>query len=116
MHTLPPWSNPFSFPDISGPGALYHARQRLHRRNQIGCHGPGRFPTGTNPLRAFVNSLKEAALLPKAILLYNSGIKIALTGTDTAASLQELEEKGVAIIACGTCVDYYEVKISWLWA
>ena len=72
--------------------------------------GQGDSQLGQILLRAFVNSLKEAALLPKAILLYNSGIKIALTGTDTAASLQELEEKGVAIIACGTCVDYYEVK------
>jgi len=63
-------------------------------------------------MRAFINSLKEADKLPTAILLYNSGVKIALKGTDTALSLQELEEKGTAIIACGTCVEYYEIKES----
>jgi len=63
-------------------------------------------------MRAFVNSLKEADKLPTAILLYNSGVKIALKGTDTALSLQELEDKGIAIIACGTCIEYYGIKES----
>jgi len=63
-------------------------------------------------MRAFVNSLKEADKLPTAILLYNSGVKIALKDTDTALSLQELEDKGIAIITCGTCVEYFEIKES----
>lgn len=72
--------------------------------------GVGEVELGHILLRAFVNSLIEADKLPKAILLYNNGVKVALKGTDTALSLQALEEKGVAIIACGTCVDYYGVK------
>lgn len=63
-------------------------------------------------MRAFINSLNAADKLPTAILLYNSGVKVALKDTDTALSLQELEEKGVAINACGTCVEYYGVKES----
>jgi selenium metabolism protein YedF len=61
-------------------------------------------------MRAFINSLNAADKLPTAILLYNSGVKVALKETDTALSLQELEDKGVAIISCGTCVEYYGVK------
>lgn len=63
-------------------------------------------------MRAFINSLNAADKLPTAILLYNSGVKVALRDTDTALSLQELEDKGVAIIACGTCVEYFGVKES----
>lgn len=72
--------------------------------------GTGDDELGKILLRAFINSLKEVDTLPEAIVLYNSGVMVALKGTDTAASLQELEEKGVSIIACGTCLDYYDVK------
>ena len=72
--------------------------------------GEGETELGQILLRAFINSLKEADKLPSAILLYNKGVKVALKGTDTALSLQALEEKGIVIIACGTCLDYYEVK------
>jgi selenium metabolism protein YedF len=72
--------------------------------------GVGEEELGHILMRAFINSLNEADQLPTAILLYNSGVKTALKGTDTALSLQELEDKGVAIFACGTCVEYYGVK------
>lgn len=72
--------------------------------------GGGEEELGHILLRAFINSLKEVTQLPDAVILYNSGVKVALKGTDTATSLQELENRGVSVIACGTCVDYYEVK------
>lgn len=72
--------------------------------------GMGDDSLGKILMRAFVNSLLAADRLPTAILLYNSGVKIAVTGTDTADTLAQLEEKGIAIFACGTCVDYYEIK------
>lgn len=72
--------------------------------------GGGDEALGRILLRAFINSLKETTRLPDAVILYNSGVKVALKETDTATSLQELENNGVAIIACGTCVDYYGLK------
>lgn len=72
--------------------------------------GMGDDALGKILMRAFVNSLLAADRLPTAILLYNSGVKIAVRGTDTADSLAQLEERGIAIFACGTCVDYYEIK------
>lgn len=74
--------------------------------------GTGDEDLGHLLMRAFINSLNAADKLPTAILLYNSGVKVALRDTDTALSLQELEDKGVAIIACGTCVEYFGVKES----
>lgn len=72
--------------------------------------GMGDDALGKILMRAFVNSLIAADRLPSAILLYNSGVKLAVRGTDTADSLAQLEEKGIAIFACGTCVDFYDIK------
>lgn len=72
--------------------------------------GEGDDKLGTILMRAFINTLPEACALPSHILLYNSGIKLALEGADTVATLQQLVERGVKVIACGTCLDYYEVK------
>ncbi|MGL5318381.1 MAG: sulfurtransferase-like selenium metabolism protein YedF [Bacteroidales bacterium] len=72
--------------------------------------GEGDPQLGALLMRAFINSLKEVDQLPTAIILYNSGVKLAVDGTDTAASLAEMENKGVTIVCCGTCVDFYELK------
>lgn len=72
--------------------------------------GDGDDELGRILLRAFINSLKDADKLPASIVLYNAGIHLALEGTDTAATLRELEDKGVTILACGTCMDFYGVK------
>lgn len=72
--------------------------------------GEGDPELGALLMRAFINSLKEADQLPSSIILYNSGVKMAIEGSDTAASLAEMENKGVTIVCCGTCVDFYELK------
>lgn len=72
--------------------------------------GEGSNELGALLMRAFVNSLKEVERLPSAIILYNGGVKLGVKGTDTAQSLAELEKRGVGIISCGTCVDYYGLK------
>lgn len=72
--------------------------------------GTGSDELGRLLMRSFVNSLKEADRLPSDIILYNAGVKLAVKGCDTALSLHELEERGVGIIACGTCVDFFDIK------
>lgn len=72
--------------------------------------GDGDPELGRILMRAFVNSLKDADRLPSSILLYNEGVRVALNGSDTADTLRELEDRGVAILVCGTCVDFYDVK------
>ncbi|OIP83486.1 MAG: hypothetical protein AUK44_05140 [Porphyromonadaceae bacterium CG2_30_38_12] len=72
--------------------------------------GTGDDEIGHLLMEAFLDSLLESDKLPSAILLYNSGVKIALKETVTARSLQELENIGVPIYACGKCLEYYNVK------
>ena len=63
-------------------------------------------------MMAFLNALKEQDTLPTHIICYNSGVKLAMNGNETATILQELHAKGVEIIVCGTCVNYYDIRES----
>lgn len=69
--------------------------------------GRGDDDLGRILLRAFINALGEAERLPGHILCYNSGINVALDGSDTVAALRELEARGVEVLVCGTCLDFY---------
>lgn len=72
--------------------------------------GDGERELGAMLMRACINSLSELDSLPATIVIYNSGVMLAVTGTDTAESLKKLSDRGIEIIVCGTCVDYYNVK------
>ena len=72
--------------------------------------GSGDPELGALLMRAFLNSLLENTVLPSAILLYNSGVRLAIENADTLDSLRQLEEKGIMIMSCGTCLDFYQLK------
>ena len=48
--------------------------------------------------------------LPKAVLLYNGGVKLSSEGSDSIEDLKALEEKGVEILSCGTCLNFYNLQ------
>ncbi len=61
-------------------------------------------------LRAFLKTLRETTPKPRAIICYNEGVLLALEDSEVLADLKALEEEGVKILVCGTCLDYYRVK------
>ncbi len=73
----------------------------------MGC---GDDDLGAILMRAFVNSLPEADKLPSSIIMYNAGVKLALKGADTVAAFEQLIAKGVKVYACGTCLDFFDLK------
>lgn len=72
--------------------------------------GEGSDELGAILMRGFINALTEADVKPTHIVLYNSGVNLTAEGTDTADTLQKLEDIGVTVLVCGTCVDYYQLK------
>ena len=46
----------------------------------------------------------------EAIVLYNSGVKLAVKGSELAGELVQLHDKGVDILACGTCVEHFDLQ------
>ena len=45
--------------------------------------------------------------LPTCVCLYAEGVKLAVEGSPVLEVLRELEEKGVRISVCSTCLNYY---------
>lgn len=74
--------------------------------------GEGEHELGTMLMRACINSLSDLDVLPSYVILYNGGVKLAVRETDTARGLEKLTAKGVEIVLCGTCTDYYELTDS----
>lgn len=72
--------------------------------------GEGEEALGRTLLKAFIFALTQQDTLPKTILFYNSGAYVTCTDGPSIADLKLLEEQGVEILTCGTCLDYYRLK------
>jgi selenium metabolism protein YedF len=69
--------------------------------------GSGAEELGKNLLRMFLYTLSQDANLPESIVMLNSGVYLATIDKQTIKTLQVLSERGVEILVCGTCLDYY---------
>jgi selenium metabolism protein YedF len=72
--------------------------------------GHGSDELGSNLMRAFIATIKDLSVQPKAICFMNSGVKLTARGAETLSYLKELEEKGIELLVCGTCLGYYNLK------
>ncbi|HEY74561.1 MAG TPA: sulfurtransferase-like selenium metabolism protein YedF [Thermoflexia bacterium] len=61
-------------------------------------------------VRGFFHTLGEVEPLPDTIIFFNSGVKLVVEGSPVVEDLKGLAERGVEILACGTCLGYYELK------
>jgi selenium metabolism protein YedF len=60
-------------------------------------------------IRGFFHALGEVEPAPDAILFYNSGVKLVVEGSSVLEDLQALSGRGIEILACGTCLGYYDM-------
>jgi len=51
--------------------------------------------------------LDESDTLPGVICFYAEGIFLVVEGSPVLESLRSMEEKGVRLIVCGTCLNFY---------
>lgn len=58
-------------------------------------------------LATYLRLLAESDLLPNAICFYADGVKTAVEGSPVLAELASLEAKGVRLILCSTCLNYF---------
>ena len=54
--------------------------------------------------------LLEADMLPSAITFYTEGVKLVCDGSPVLAELTELQTRGVPLMVCGTCLDFFGLK------
>lgn len=72
--------------------------------------GEGSDELGHILMKSFIFALTQLDDLPDKILFYNGGAKITIEGSESLEDLKVLEEQGVEIMTCGTCLDYYGIK------
>lgn len=72
--------------------------------------GEGSEELGHILMKSFIFALTQMDDLPDKILFYNGGAKITIEGSESLEDLKTLEEQGVEIMTCGTCLDYYGIK------
>lgn len=72
--------------------------------------GQGNDELGRVLTKSFFYTLTESASLPAQIIFINSAVKLACEDSHVLQHLMELDKKGVQILACGTCLDYYGLK------
>ncbi len=71
--------------------------------------GEGDERLGKTLMKGFIYALTESESLPSCILLYNNGAKLSTEGSDSLEDLKLLESKGVEILTCGACLDFYKL-------
>ena len=71
--------------------------------------GRGSDELGYILMRSFIHTLLALDPLPGTMIFFNSGVKLAVRDSDVLDDLKELEAKGVHILVCGACVDYFDL-------
>lgn len=61
----------------------------------------------TKLVGTYLKLLVENNYLPNAICFYTDGVKLVVNGSPVLDQLQQLEQKGVRLIICSTCLNYF---------
>jgi intracellular sulfur oxidation DsrE/DsrF family protein len=62
---------------------------------------------GKTLVKNYLGLLKDEKKLPVALLFYGEGVKLVCEESPVLDSLAILEGKGVRLIACKTCLNYF---------
>ena len=72
--------------------------------------GAGDEVLGSFLMKAFLKTLLDLEKKPDRLILINSGVRLASEGSQCLDTLKTLSEKGVEIVSCGTCLDFYKLR------
>ena len=72
--------------------------------------GRGDDQLGDILIRGWFHTLNEVEPLPATIIFINSGVKLVAHGSEELEDLRALCDKGVEMLACGTCLGFYGLK------
>ena len=113
LHLLTLGSAPAALPESAGVPASASAAASaagpvfLISRSTL---GQGDDQLGAILMKSFFVSLQELQPAPRAILLLNGGVQLAVEGSPVLGGLQELSRRGVNVLVCGTCLDFFQLK------
>lgn len=71
--------------------------------------GDGSQELGKSLMKMFFFTLSQSANIPKYVLFMNGGVKLPLLDEQVIEHLKILEDRGVEVLVCGTCVNFYNI-------
>lgn len=95
--------------------AIKDAVTKSYKNNIISisndCMGTGSESLSKKLLEGFIYSLTEQDenIMPTHIIFYNKGVFLTTSNEKTIEDLKILQNKGVAILSCGLCLDFYNL-------
>ena len=72
--------------------------------------GEGAEELGKILMKSFLYALTQQDELPDTILCYNGGAKLTCEGSESLEDLKDLAARGVEILTCGTCLNFYGIS------
>ncbi len=61
-------------------------------------------------MKVFLATLTKATRPPAKMLFLNEAVNLTTEGSDSLEDLKQLAERGVEIVSCGTCLDFFGKK------
>jgi selenium metabolism protein YedF len=72
--------------------------------------GRGAPELGNILMRSLLHALGDVSPRPQVTIFFNTGVKLTVNGSEALEDLRALEQQGVQILLCGTCLDYFDLK------
>lgn len=72
--------------------------------------GAGNEELGKSLMKMYFYTISEGEELPKAVLFMNDGVKVPTLNEQAIEHLKSLENKGVEILVCGACLNFYGLE------
>ena len=71
--------------------------------------GRGEDKLGEKLMANFLRLLGESSDKPGSLVFWNTGVRLICEGSPVLDQLKRLEEQGVEIFACTTCLEYFSL-------
>ena len=71
--------------------------------------GRGNEEIGGLLMANFLRLLGESKEKPASLIFWNTGVRLVCEGSWALSHLKTLEEQGIEILACRTCLDFFDL-------
>jgi len=72
--------------------------------------GRGDDELGRKLMSKFVRQLSLADTRPDVVVFYNTAVRLLAAGSPHLEAFRLLEDAGVELVACGTCVEFFDLS------
>ena len=95
--------------DISSPQEPDPEKQKIMVMVTTNLIGHGDDELGSKLMVSFLSTLKEMGDDLWRLVFINNGVKLTVEGSNMLAALKEIEDQGINILVCGTCLTHFDL-------